>query len=143
MKHPYNFYTPFNFLYAMGKFNSFEEIVAWQKARELNKKIYLITADAQFKSDFDFIRQLRRASVSISNNIAEGYERKTDREFVYFLFVSKGSAAEVRSLLYLALDLNYIQEYQFSELKTEVTQISRLISSLIKYLNVQPVSKSL
>lgn len=130
------FYKPFKFLQAMGRFDSFEEIVAWKKAREL-KKVYLITEKTEFKRDFDFVRQLRRASVSISNNIAEGYERKTDREFSQFLFVAKGSAAEVRSLLYLALDLNYIEEKLFLELKDEVSQISRLISSFIKYLNVQ------
>lgn len=121
----------------MGKFNSFEEIISWQKAREFNKKIYLVRESNSFKKDFDFIRQLRRASVSISNNIAEGYERKTDREFVQFLFISKGSAAEIRSLLYLALDLNYIEEKMFLELKDEISQISKLVSSFIKYLNVR------
>ncbi len=121
----------------MSRFNSFEEILSWQKSRDFNKKIYLLTESSTFKKDFDLVRQIRRASVSISTNIAEGYERKTDREFVHFLFISKGSAAEVRSLLYLAFDLNYIEKSLFEELKDEVSQISKLISSFIKYLNVR------
>jgi four helix bundle protein len=70
----------------MGKFNSFEEINSWQKARQFNKRIYLITENTNFKKDFDFIRQIRRASISITSNIAEGFERNTDKEFV-LLFI--------------------------------------------------------
>jgi four helix bundle protein len=88
----------------MSKFNSFEEINSWQKARIFNKRIYLITENSNFKKDFDFARQIRRASLSISSNIAEGFERNTDKEFVYFLYVAKASAGEVRSQLYLAFD---------------------------------------
>lgn len=120
----------------MSKFKSFEEIMSWQMSRTFNKKIYLLTESGLFKKDFDLVRQIRRASVSISTNIAEGYERKTDREFIHFLFISKGSAAEVRSLLYLAYDLNYIEQQIFDELKNEVSQISKLLSSFIKYLSV-------
>lgn len=119
----------------MGKFGSFEEIVSWQKARELNKQIYLITEADSFKKDFDLARQIRRCSVSISSNIAEGYERKTDKEFVHFLYIAKGSAAEVRSQLYLALDLNYISNELFSKMITDITEISKLLSGLIKYLS--------
>jgi four helix bundle protein len=81
----------------MGKFNSFEEINSWQKARIFNKRIYEITDNQNFKKDFDLVKQIRRASISITSNIAEGFERKTDKEFVYFLFVAKASAGEVRS----------------------------------------------
>ncbi|WP_417352937.1 four helix bundle protein [Flavobacterium alkalisoli] len=121
----------------MGKFNSFEDINSWQKAREFNKKIYLITETDSFKRDFDLVRQLRRASVSISSNIAEGFERNTDREFVHFLFVAKGSAGEIRSQLYLALDLEYITQEVFNELLSDINEIARLISGFIKYLNKQ------
>ncbi len=86
----------------MGKFKSFEEITSWQKSRLFNKRIYEITENISFKRDFDLVRQIRRASISISSNIAEGFERNTDKEFVYFLYVSKASAGEVRSQLYLA-----------------------------------------
>lgn len=119
----------------MGKFKSFEEINSWQKARNFNKKIYEITDSESFKRDYDLVRQIRRASISISSNIAEGFERNTDKEFVYFLYIAKASAGEVRSQLYLALDLNYISKIEFEELFENVSDISKLISGFIKYLN--------
>jgi four helix bundle protein len=88
-----------------------------------------------FKKDYDLVRQIRRASISISSNIAEGFERNTDKEFIYFLYVSKASAGEVRSQLYLAFDLEYITKQEFDELLDSVSEISRLISGFIKYLN--------
>ncbi len=118
----------------MGKFKSFEEITSWQKSRLFNKRIYEITENTIFKKDFDLVRQIRRASISISSNIAEGFERNTDKEFVYFLYVSKASAGEVRSQLYLALDLNYISKIEFEELYLNVSDISKLLSGFIKYL---------
>ncbi len=120
----------------MGKFNSFEEIKSWQKSRLFNKRIYEITnANSEFKKDFDLVRQIRRASISISSNIAEGFERNTDKEFIQFLYIAKASAGEVRSQLYLALDLNYIEKMEFEELFNDVSDISKLISGFIKYLN--------
>jgi four helix bundle protein len=118
----------------MGKFNSFEEINSWQKARIFNKRIYLITESSTFKKDFDFVRQIRRASISISSNIAEGFERNTDKEFIYFLYVAKASAGEVRSQLYLAYDLEYITKEEFETLIESVTEIAKLLSGFIKYL---------
>jgi four helix bundle protein len=119
----------------MGKFKSFEEINSWQKARHFNKRIYKITDNQNFKKDFDLVRQIRRASISISSNIAEGFERNTDKEFIHFLYIAKASAGEVRSQLYLALDLNYIEKIEFEELFNDVSDISKLISGFIKYLN--------
>ena len=119
----------------MGKFRSFEEIYSWQKARALNKRIYEITDCIVFKKDYDLVRQIRRASISISSNIAEGFERNTDKEFTYYLYVAKASAVEVRSQLYLALDLEYISKIEFDELFEKVSDISKLISGFIKYLN--------
>ena len=118
----------------MGKFNSFEEINSWKKSRLFNKRIYEITENSAFKKDFDLVRQIRRASISISSNIAEGFERNTDKEFTYFLYVSKASAGEVRSQLYLALDLDYISKEEFDELYLNVSDISKLLSGFIKYL---------
>ena len=118
----------------MGVFKSFEEITSWQKSRLFNKRIYEITENVGFKRDFDLVRQIRRASISISSNIAEGFERNTDKEFIYFLYVSKASAGEVRSQLYLALDLNYISKIEFDELYLNVSEISKLISGFRKYL---------
>jgi four helix bundle protein len=108
----------------MSKFNSFEEINSWQKSREFNKRIYLITESKDFKNDYDFVRQIRRASLSVSSNIAEGFERNTDKEFIYFLFVAKASAGEIRSQLYLAFDLDYITKQEFEEPLESITEIS-------------------
>ncbi len=119
----------------MGKFKSFEEIKSWQKARFFNKRLYEVTDNQLFKKDFNLTKQIRRASISISSNIAEGFERNSDKEFIYFLYVAKASAGEVRSQLYLAIDLNYISALEFEELFNEVSDISKLISGFIKYLN--------
>ena len=119
----------------MGKFESFEEIISWQKSRLLNKRIYEITSKEKFKTDFELTKQLRRASISITSNIAEGFERNTDKEFIYFLYVAKASSAEIRSQLYLALDLEYITIREHEELFSEVSEITKLISGLIKYLD--------
>ncbi|MDK2772233.1 MAG: four helix bundle protein [Flavobacterium sp.] len=120
----------------MAKINSFEEIIAWQKARELNADIYLLTnRNENFSKDFGLREQIRRSSISISSNIAEGFERETTKEFIRFLYIAKASAGEFRSQLYLAFDLNYISKENFEELKIKVNYISKLISGLIKYLN--------
>jgi four helix bundle protein len=119
----------------MSKFNSFEEISSWQNARLFNKRIYEITEKEIFKKDYDLTKQIRRASISISSNIAEGFERNTDKEFIYFRYIAKASSGEVRSQLYLALDLNYISEVEFNELFESISDISKLISGFIKYLN--------
>ena len=114
----------------MGKFRSFEEINSWQKSRVFNKRIYQITDNL----NFNFVRQIRRASISIWSNIAEGFERNTDKEFIYFLYVAKAYAGEVRSQIYLALDLNYISLTEFTELLESITEISKLLSGFISYL---------
>lgn len=116
----------------MSKFKSFEEILSWQKSRVLNKKIYLITENSNFKKDFDLVRQIRRASISISSNIAEGFERNTDKEFIYFLNVAKASAGEVRSQLYLAFDLKYITEQEYNQLLESVTEISKWVYKIFE-----------
>ncbi|MBF6608589.1 MAG: four helix bundle protein [Flavobacterium sp.] len=113
---------------------SFEEIISWQKARVFTASIYKITASEYFIKDVDFKRQIRRAAISISSNIAEGFERRTDKEFIHFLFIAKASAGEVRSQLYLAYDLRYISQSEFADLYSDATEISKLISGFIKYL---------
>ena len=99
----------------MKGFTSFEDIDCWKKARLFNALIYAETNNELFTKDLDLKKQIRRASVSMSSNIAEGFERNSDKEFVYFLYVAKASAGEVRSQLYLAFDLNYIQKENFEE----------------------------
>ncbi|WP_373057393.1 four helix bundle protein [Zunongwangia sp. H14] len=119
----------------MAKFNSFEEIFAWQKARELNSEIYRITGIGSFGQDFELRGQIRRSSISISSNIAEGFERGTAKEFIRFLYIAKASAGEFRSQLYLASDLKYLENEEFVKTKAKVNEISKLISGLIKYLH--------
>lgn len=113
------------------KFNSFEEILAWQKAKQLSISIYNDFKDVR---DYDFKSQIQRASVSVMNNIAEGFERQTNKEFKNFLYISKGSCGEVRSMLSLANDLNYINKNEFDRLYEFSMEISRILSGFIKNL---------
>ena len=113
------------------KINRFEDIIAWQKAKVLTLRIYLLFKDNR---DFSFRDQICRASASVMNNIAEGFERSSDKEFKHFLFIAKGSVGEVRSMLHLAADLKYIDKESFNELMDSSTEVSRLLSGLIKTL---------
>ncbi|OGH71476.1 four helix bundle protein [Candidatus Uhrbacteria bacterium RIFCSPHIGHO2_12_FULL_47_11] len=114
------------------KINKFEDIIAWQKAKKLTVEIYKSFGDCR---DFGFKDQIQRASVSIMNNIAEGFERLGDKELKKFLFIAKGSCAEVRSMLYLAFDLNYLSKEKTRQYYDLSLEISKMISGLIKTLN--------
>jgi len=118
----------------MSKIERFEDIKAWQQARSLVKEVYQATGEAKFAKDFSLKDQIRRAAVSIVSNIAEGFSRQTDKEFVQFLHIAKGSTSEVQSQLYVALDLDYINSEEFKRLYDEADQVARLISGFIKYL---------
>ncbi len=111
------------------KINRFEDIISWQKSKELTIAIYNTFKETR---DFGFKNQIERASVSIMNNITEGFERKSNKEFTYFLFVAKGSCGEVRSMLYLAKELNKITDEQFKIFYNLSLEISKLLSGLIK-----------
>ena len=113
------------------KIEKFEDIIAWQKSKELSLNIYCI-----FRSnkDYSFKSQIERAAVSVMNNIAEGFERKTNKEFISFLYIAKGSCGEVRSMLYVALNLKYITEEDFKINYDLSVEISKIISGLIKTL---------
>lgn len=113
------------------KVERFEDIIAWQKAGELSLIIYEKFKDS---NDFAFKNQIQRAVVSIMNNIAEGFERKGNKEFKHFLFIAKGSCGEVRSMLYLALKLKYLSEDEFKKLYNLSIEISKLLSGFIKTL---------
>ncbi|MEK9201494.1 MAG: four helix bundle protein [Patescibacteria group bacterium] len=113
------------------KIQKFEDIISWQKAKELN---ILLNKQFQVCRDFNFKTQLLRAAVSIMNNIAEGYERGSNKELKHFLFISKGSCAEVRSMLYLALELGFITQEQFDFNSALAIEISKMISGFIKTL---------
>ena len=113
------------------KIEKFEDIMSWQKSKLLTADIYKTFSNLK---DFGFKNQIERASVSVMNNIAEGYERKSNKDFVKFLFIAKGSCGEVRSLLNLALELKYINKINHRELSENAVQISKLLSGLIKSL---------
>jgi len=110
----------------------FEDILVWQKSRDFSLEIYNNFSGIR---DFSFRDQIRRAAVSVMNNIAEGFERKGDKEFRKFLYISKGSCGEVRSMLYLALALDYIKEDAFKILYEKSLEISKMLSGFIKKLN--------
>ncbi|MCA1566517.1 MAG: four helix bundle protein [Acidobacteria bacterium] len=118
----------------MATFQSFEEIEAWQKARVLTRQIYTATNQGSFSKDYGLRDQIRRASVSIMSNIAEGCERSGTGEFAQFLTIAKGSAGEVRAQLYVAFDQGYIERDSFEELLGTAAQISRMLSGLMSYL---------
>jgi four helix bundle protein len=118
----------------MNKIERFEDIVAWQKARVLAKEIYASTRIGLFAKDYGLKDQIQRASVSTMSNIAEGFERGGDREFLQFLSNSKGSCGEVKSHLYVAMDQSYVPATRFDELYAKADEVSRLVGGFMAYL---------
>lgn len=118
----------------MNKIEKFEDIIAWQKARELAREVYAHAKVGPFSKDFGLRDQIQRASVSGMANIAEGFERGGDKEFIQFLSNSKGSCGEVRSHLYVALDQQYITSAVFDDLRDRSIEVSRLVSGFMSYL---------
>ena len=117
------------------KIERFEDIKAWQEARALVKMIYEATKSSRsFTGDYRFRDQIHSAAASVMSNIAEGFSRRTTKEFAQFLFIAKGSVAEVQSQLYVALDQDYIKEDKFDELYAKCDEVARLISGFIRYL---------
>lgn len=119
----------------MGKIERFEDIQAWQKARVLTNDLYAITKISHFSKDFFLRDQIRRASVSIMANIAEGFGRRSKKEFANFLNMAHGSAAEVQCHLYVALDQNYFNKGNFEILYKKTDEVSKMIQGFMKYLN--------
>ena len=118
----------------MGNIESFEDIKAWQVAREITNNIYKLSSRKPFSNDWTLKDQMRRASISISSNIAEGFERGGNKELIQFLFIAKGSCGELRSQSYIALDCSYISKSEFEDLYRQVLLVSKMISGFIKYL---------
>ena len=112
------------------KIEKFEDLIAWQKARELTKQVYGITKAGEFYKDFGLREQIRRSAVSIMSNLAEGFERAGRSEFHQFLVIAKGSCAELRSQLYVALDADYIDAETFNALYSLAKETSRVIGGL-------------
>jgi four helix bundle protein len=120
------------------KITRFENIDAWQEARKLVKMVYdVIKKSPKFRKDFRLVNQVQDAAVSAMSNIAEGFARRSNREFIQFLFISKSSAAEVQSELYVALDQEYINEDDFGRIYNQAEVVSKMDSGFIKYLNSQ------
>ena len=118
----------------MATITRFEDIEAWKKGRELRRVIYANSKRGEFAKDFALKDQIRRAAISVTSNIAEGFEREGNKEFIQFLSNAKGSCGEVRDQLYVALDEEYLSQAAFEELYAQSTEVSRLISGFMKYL---------
>lgn len=110
----------------------FEEIHAWQSARRLVREIYAITENGAFSRDRSLRSQIERASVSTMSNIAEGFERESSKDFLHFLAIARASNAEVRSLLFVALDIGYIDEAAFQHLMAKALETTRLVTAFRK-----------
>jgi four helix bundle protein len=123
----------------MATIKRFTDIVAWQKARELVKAIYGVTRTGAFSKDWGLKDQIQRAAVSICSNIAEGFERSGNKEFVNFLWIAKGSAGEVSSQLYNAKDCGYVDEATFTDLQEQIKLISAMLYNLIHSVKVSSV----
>jgi four helix bundle protein len=123
------------------KIEKFEDLIAWQKARVLTKEIYQITRKGEFAKDYGLSGQLQRASVSIMSNIAEGFERGGRGEFHHFLSISKASCAEVRSQLYVALDVGYLENQDFQKLMIKAEEVGRIIGGLRASVDKQRKAK--
>jgi four helix bundle protein len=110
--------------------NRFEDLIAWQKARSLTAAIYKITNQGTFSKDFGLKEQIRRAGVSVMSNIAEGFERGKMTEFHQFLSIAKGSSGELRSQLYVALDVQHVDADEFQQLSANAQEVGRIIGGL-------------
>ena len=114
----------------MARVERFEDLIAWQKARQMTRRVYDVTRDGRFARDFGLRDQIRRASVSVMSNIAEGFERGKRPEFHQFLSIAKGSCAEGRTQLYVALDAGYIDQPTFDALLSAAEEVGRILGGL-------------
>lgn len=118
----------------MAKIEKFEDLKCWQAARELVKMVYVACEDGKFIKDFDTKSQIRRAALSTMNNIAEGFGRASDKEFIRFLEIAQSSAMEVKSITYVLIDLNYLSEDKIMEISKKAEETKSITLALIRYL---------
>jgi four helix bundle protein len=112
----------------------FEDLKIWQIALKITKEIYDITSKKEFFKDFSLRDQIRRAIISVSSNIVEGFEKNNNNEFIRFLKIAKGSIGEVRNQLYIALAVNYINQEEFEKLNNELIELAKQVGKFISYL---------
>jgi four helix bundle protein len=113
----------------------FEDLEIWQKARSLTREVYALSNRDQFGKDLRLRNQIRSAAASIMSNIAEGFERNGNKEFIQFLSIAKGSTGEVRSQLYIALDQKYINSIEFDRMNGLLAELSKMTGGMINYLS--------
>lgn len=123
----------------MAVIERFEDIEAWKKAREATRKIYEISSIGEFSRDFGLKDQIRRSSVSIMSNIAEGFERDGNREFINFLSIAKGSCGEAKSQMYVALDQGFVSLPEFNWTYNHLNETGRMIAGFMNYLKQSDV----
>lgn len=121
----------------MAVFKSFEEMEVWQLSIELCTEVYQITKNELFNKDFGLKDQIRRSAVSISSNIAEGSERESVKSFLYFLYIARGSCAELKTQLVIAKNLDYISIYDFEKIDEKANSIGKQLNGFIKYLKTK------
>ena len=118
----------------MAKFDKIEDIVVWQLAIELTNVIYTITNNNVFNKDFALRDQIRKSAISVPSNIAEGFERNSTNQFLYFLVIAKGSAGELRTQLLIAKNQNYISQSEFEKINKDALEVSKKLGAFITYL---------
>ena len=116
------------------KIRKFEDLKIWKLSLKITKKIYDLTSKSKFSRDFGLRDQIRRAIISVSSNIVEGFEKNNNNEFIRYLKIAKGSVGEVRNQLYIALMVGYITKTEFEELNRQLVDLSKQIGSFINYL---------
>ena len=124
------------------KITRFEDLEGWQEARNLTQLVYKVTNRDQFKKDLRLCSQIQSAAGSSMANIAEGFIRRSDKEFIQFLFIAMASTAEVQSHLYIALDQGYIDQKDFDEIYNQANKTAMIISGLIRYLRTKQASST-
>lgn len=121
----------------MGVIKRFEDLEVWQASMALCSSVYALSNEESFTRDFGFKDQIRRSSVSVPSNIAEGFERDSQRQFIYFLVIAKGSCGELRTQLRIATNLNYITNDEFEKLNNECISVSKQLAGFINYLKTK------
>jgi len=119
----------------------FEDIQAWQSARELTQTVYTVSTQGAFARDFRLCDQIQGSAISVMSNIAEGFDARTDREFIRFLGYARRSATELQSQLYIAIDQNYINQKKFDHIYTQAIKTKSLIGGFIRYLEGRSKAK--